>query len=141
MLETKAFSIGDVLSVTTGILVSHDHSTGVFNILEWMTGEILFHHQLTRAMDACAPVLLELYPQLKDIVPPTYLGNDVDAIFQWVDDQAENYGHWFEVPKLEEGVYLPLDPMFEFIQGVNPAETLLLPTDNPHVVAFKEKNR
>lgn len=54
---TKEFSLGDVLSITTGRLVSERHMDGVYDILNWMTGDNLFTHQLPRAAEACAPVL------------------------------------------------------------------------------------
>lgn len=104
MTETKSFHIGDVLSITTGVLVSHDHIGGVYNILDWMTGETLMTHQLPRASRACKPVLTKAFLQLSEIIPPTYLGTDSDAIFKWLDMQGEQYGEWHEVPKLPDGV-------------------------------------
>lgn len=113
MSELKSFHLGDVLSITTGILVSHDHVQGVYNILDWMTGESLFSHQLGRAADTALPVLKAEFPQLNDIVSPTYLRGNQDLIFEWVDMQAERYGQWFYVPKLAEGLYIPQDPLVE----------------------------
>lgn len=115
MTETKKFQIGDVLSITTGALVSHDHMGGIYNILDWMTGETLFTHQLPRAMEVAQPVLKEAFPVLAEIVFPKYLeGGEADAIFTWVDTQAELYGEWWEVPQLAEGVYEPMDPISEY---------------------------
>ena len=115
MTETKKFQIGDVLSITTGALVSHDHMGGIYNILDWMTGETLFTHQLPRAMDAAQPALKKAFPALAEIEFPKYLVNgEKDAIFTWVDTQAELYGEWWEVPRLGEGVYVPMDPISEY---------------------------
>lgn len=115
MTETKKFQIGDVLSITTGALVSHDHMGGIYNILDWMTGETLFTHQLPRAMDVAQPALKEAFPALAEIEFPKYLVNgEKDAIFTWVDTQAELYGEWWEVPRLAEGVYVPMDPISEY---------------------------
>jgi hypothetical protein len=36
---TRAFHLGDILSVTTGCLVSPRGIAGVCDILNWMTGE------------------------------------------------------------------------------------------------------
>jgi hypothetical protein len=62
--ETKKFHIGDVLSITTGLLVSPDHIGGVYNILNYMTRDNLFTHQLGRAADECKPYLLKQFPWL-----------------------------------------------------------------------------
>jgi hypothetical protein len=115
MTETKQFHIGDVLSITTGALVSHDHMGGIYSILDWMTGETLFTHQLPRALEAAQPVLKEAFPTLAEIEFPKYLeGGEKDAIFTWVDTQGELYGELWEVPKLAEGVYVPMDPISEY---------------------------
>jgi len=37
---------------------------GVYDILNYMTGDSLFTHQLPRASDECKPFLLEQFPQL-----------------------------------------------------------------------------
>lgn len=60
----KEFSLGDVLSITTGRLLSERHIDGVYDILNWMTGDDLFTHQLPRAGRACEPWLIEQYPTL-----------------------------------------------------------------------------
>ena len=62
--ETKKFHIGDVLSITTGLLVSPDHIGGVYQILNYMTRDNLFTHQLGRAADECKPYLLKQFPWL-----------------------------------------------------------------------------
>lgn len=115
MTETKTFRIGDVLSITTGRLVSHDHIGGVYAILDWMTGESLFTHQLGRASEVCKPVLDEAFPELTYINYPAGL-KDKDAIFTWVDTQGELYGEHWEVPKLPEGLYVPEDPIGELFK-------------------------
>lgn len=63
-MSTKEFHLGDVLSITTGRLVSPRHMDGVYEILNFMTGEDLFTHQLPRASDECKPFLIEQFPQL-----------------------------------------------------------------------------
>lgn len=60
----KPFHIGTVLSITTGKLLSLDRMAGVYRILDYMTGESLYTHQLGRAAETCKPHLLEQFPQL-----------------------------------------------------------------------------
>ena len=63
-MQTKQFHLGDVLSITTGRLVSPRHIDGVYDILNFMTGDNLFTHQLPRASDECKPYLVAQFPQL-----------------------------------------------------------------------------
>lgn len=64
MNESREFHIGDILSVTTGRLISPRHMEGVYDILNYMTGDNLFTHQLPRAADECRPYLLKQHPDL-----------------------------------------------------------------------------
>jgi hypothetical protein len=66
----KTFHIGDVLSVTTGKLISLNHMLGVHELLEYMMGHGVFTHQLPRAGDACEPCLLQQFPWLSDLQVP-----------------------------------------------------------------------
>lgn len=64
MNSIAKFHISDVLSVTTGYLVSTRHIQGVYDILNHMTGENLFTHMLPAASDLCQPRLREQFPDL-----------------------------------------------------------------------------
>jgi hypothetical protein len=65
----KLFHISDVLSVTTGRLVSTRHIEGVYEILNFLTGDNLFTHQLPRANRECEPWLRTQFPQLMEDAP------------------------------------------------------------------------
>jgi hypothetical protein len=65
--EKKKFHIGDVLSIIPGRLISPDHVGGVYNILNWMTGDNLMTHQLPRASRECEPYLREQHPDLTSV--------------------------------------------------------------------------
>lgn len=60
----KNFHISDILSVTTGRLVSNRHIEGVYDILNFLTGDNLFTHQLPRASRECEPWLKTQFPYL-----------------------------------------------------------------------------
>ena len=60
----QLFHISDVLSVTTERLVSSRHMDGIYEILNFLTGDNLFTHQLPRAMDECRPWLRSTFPNL-----------------------------------------------------------------------------
>lgn len=60
----RLFHISDVLSITTGRLVSRRHMDGLYDILNFLTGDSLFTHQLPRAMRECEPWLRVQFPKL-----------------------------------------------------------------------------
>jgi hypothetical protein len=64
----REFDLGDVLSITTGRLVSPRRMKGVADILSYMTGESLLTHSLLRAGDICKPEIIRQHPQLGEIV-------------------------------------------------------------------------
>ena len=108
---SKLFHIGDVLSITTGRLVSPTHMDGVYAILNYMTGDSLFTHQLPRASRECAPWLLRQHPQL-----------DSDDIRRRVEDLVARLGlqsaepnqvvrDWLAEVVAVYGAELPVDPI------------------------------
>jgi hypothetical protein len=63
-METRQFHLGDILSISHERLVSPRHIGGVYDILNFMTGDNLFTHQLPRASRECKPWLLRQLPFL-----------------------------------------------------------------------------
>jgi len=108
--KRKRFHIGDVLSVTTGHLVSPSHMKGIYDILNYMTGDSLFTHQLPRASDECKPNLLEQYPQLAKI--------DASSVNEtnwkkWLKQQEKKYGKSFLIKRLPPELHRFIDPISE----------------------------
>lgn len=60
----KRFHISDVLSATTGRLLSTRKMDGIYEILNHLTGDSLYTHQLPRAFRECKPFLLAQFPML-----------------------------------------------------------------------------
>lgn len=63
-MKTKEFCVSDVLTITTGKLLSKRHVEGVYEILNYLSGDNLYTHQLGRGMEAYAPYLKSLFPEL-----------------------------------------------------------------------------
>lgn len=106
---TRAFHLGDILSITTSCLVSPRHMDGIYDILNYMTGISLFSHELPKAADACRGPLLTQHPDLVAIVPPHDFGADPEAgVTVWLAAQVERYGETREVEPLAE--YPRTDP-------------------------------
>ena len=94
----RKFHIGDVLSITTKKLVSLEGMAGIYQILDYMTGESNYTHELGRAGNACRPVLLEQFPQLKE---ETGEGVNSDNWKNYLKEMEVKYGEFLEVKKLK----------------------------------------
>ena len=113
----KEFHIGDILSVTTRHLVSLRLMDGVYDILDFMTGESLMTHQLPRASDACRPNLLEQFPQLTAVDASEVTAKNWEA---WLKKQVKEYGENLMVNSLPEGTYQAQDPIMELLDMMEP---------------------
>jgi hypothetical protein len=110
-----------VLSITTGRLLAPNGIGGVYEILNWMTGDNLYTHQLPRVCDECKPYLLEQHQQLRDL--------DVEHVTaeNWGEVLAElmvRFGPELEVQKLPAGVHWEIDPISELAEKVHPSKII-----------------
>ena len=85
----RAFHIGDVLSVYSGFLVSNRHMDGVYDTLNYLTGDELFTHQLPRAAEECHGWLERLHPLLKEI---DCSGLNPETLPRWLAGIVAKYG-------------------------------------------------
>lgn len=118
MPETRDFHLGAILSVTTGHLLAPSGISGVHELLDFMTGDTLFTHQLPRACDECAPALLAQHPQLAGIGVPEF--TDPADVDPWVTRQAGRFGEQLPVAPLAPGVHEfkgPLTELAEMLGG------------------------
>lgn len=123
MAEPREFHIGDILSVTTGRLLSPRLMTGVYDILDFMTQDRLFTHQLPRACDECAPHLLRLHPALADV--------DVSEIngINWrerLDALIATFGETLPVTTLPDHAHEYIDPVSEIVETVHPSRVVII---------------
>lgn len=116
MSETREFHLGDILTITTGRLVSPRHIDGVYDILNFMTGDSLFTHQLPRGMEECQGPLLAQHPDLAAIVPPEDFGPDPEAgVAAWLAEQVAVYGEMREVAPLAADEHTHIDAITEML--------------------------
>lgn len=118
-MTTKTFHLGDVLTITTGRLVSPRHMEGVYDILNWMTGDNLMTHQLPRACDECAGPLLAQHPDLAAVTVPVEFGDGSEgsaqrAVDEWLAAQVTAFGETREVAPLSTEDHTRIDPFDEF---------------------------
>lgn len=110
-MVTKTFNLSDVLSITTGVLLSDRKMDGVYDILNFMTRDDLYTHQLPRARDAVLPSLLQQFPQLTDIVVPKF--DTPESVEPWLQTQRDLFGDTFVVSPVAEGTFVRIDPITE----------------------------
>jgi hypothetical protein len=123
--QTKDFPTLDVLSTATGVLVSEGGIGGVYEVLNWMTGESVFTHQIPRIGREAAPVLLAAHPTLaaayqeaKQITPKNW---------RWFASLwLGRYGATIAVPKFMPVDHEKIDPLSELVEKVHPDNIIVV---------------
>jgi hypothetical protein len=128
MPETRDFHLGDILSVTDGHLVSPRHMDGVYDIMNWLTGESLYTHQLVLAREECRTELLRQHPQLAEVDS----GDEMNAgnWREWLARMVEKYGETLPVaplPKREAKYDSPIGDLVEMLDGDTSRITVVEP--------------
>jgi hypothetical protein len=122
---TATFELGAVLSVTTGKLLCDIGR--VYDILNHMTGDSLFTHQLPRACRICGPHLLKQHPQLAGIdASNVNTANWRKSLKAWV----EQYGSSLPVEPLPIGDYVHRNPIEEACDMVGVDRVVVVRDDN-----------
>lgn len=89
-MKTKMFSIGDILCITTGRLVSSRGIEGIYDILGFMMDETLWTHQLPDASKICKPLLLEQFPWLDSPEVDFAVGELAEMLERTEDKDTQN---------------------------------------------------
>jgi len=93
----KKFHLGVVLSVTSGKLLAPIGN--LYKILDYMTGEELYTHELPSYNKLCKPYILEKYPNLANVDTSEV---NRDNWKEFLDKQVSIYGEYLEVPKAKD---------------------------------------
>lgn len=122
---TKNFPTADVLSTITGRLISD--IGGVYEVLNWMTSESVFTHQLPRISGEATPVVVALHPELQAAV------DEADQFTttnwqEWRDRWLDRYGPIISVPKFNIAQHERIDPLSEAAQTFPPDHIVVVRT-------------
>lgn len=120
----RVFPLADILTMTTGLLLSHRHMDGVYDIANWMTGDDLMTHQLPRAGAVCGPALLAQHPNLAGVVPSPDL--DEHNLRTWLRDAEREHGDELPVTPLAPGVWGHQDPIEELCDMVGAERVIVV---------------
>lgn len=112
IVQPKKFNLGAVLTVTTGRLLCPIDE--LYQILDHMTGDQLFTHQLPRAGEECKEPLLQQHPHLRDVVVPPI--NSEEDCLEWLTQQSRYFGAELEVAPLNPDDHTSIDPLTELAQ-------------------------
>lgn len=128
-MNTKTFHVGDILTITTGLLVSPTHMEGAYKILDWVTDDTLFTHQLPRASRAAEPYLRKWFPDLAAVDTPVFSEDDAELeVAEWLDKIVAQHGETREVPQIPEGAYTHINPLQELVDIMQDPDR----RDNPY---------
>lgn len=108
------FELADILSITTGRLLSHRHMEGVYEILNHLTGDNLMTHQLPRAAETCRPALLAQHPQLDGVQPPD--GMETPELWTWLAEAEAAHG--MRLPVTPIAAWEHRDPIAELVEMI-----------------------
>lgn len=99
-MATRTFPLADVLSITTEKLLSRRHMDGIYELLNFMTGQDVYTHQIGHAVDKAKPALLAQHPHLTDVQPPDDL--DKPDLMAWLIETERTHGEELEVAPLTD---------------------------------------
>jgi len=119
--RTTSFPTVDVLSTITGMLVGS--IGGVYEVLNWMTGESVFTHQLPRISREAQPVIVAMHPTLQQAVDEAEQVTPENWT-AWRDLWLERYGPTIEVPKMNHHEHERVDPLSEAAEHFRPDQII-----------------
>jgi hypothetical protein len=142
----KVFHISDVLTVTTGRLVSASHMDGVYDILNFLTGDSLYTHALPRAMKECEPWLRAQFPTLFPDNPLMEgLISGLDSNLANIEgDRKPAIARWVESVRVATGLpeHLPVYEMGADMHTViDPIEELEAMVGKDRVIVVEKESR
>ena len=104
--------LGDILSVTTGKLVSRDHIGGVYNLCNFITGASNITHQLPRVADEIRPEIFKQHPKLINLNMSEYPKQlTEESVKEWLTKQEAIFGKTLQLQAMES--YVGVHPLQE----------------------------
>lgn len=120
---TKEFPTADVLSTITGVLVGK--IGGVYEVLNWMTSESVYTHQIPRISREAQPVVIAAHPELAQAIDEAEQVN-TDNWQEWLARWLDRYGETIAVPKFTADSHERIDPISELAEHVHPDKIVVV---------------
>lgn len=96
-MAKQTFPLGDILYITTGVLLSERGISSIYDILKFMVGEKVFSIQIPRIRQECIRYVLDELPWLADIDAS---GVNEENWRDWLDVQIALYGEFHEISSI-----------------------------------------
>lgn len=110
-MTEHTFSIGQVLTALTGrLLCSVDD---LYAVLNYLTGESLYTHQLPRAFRVAAPHVAQQFP---DLAVLDWSGVNQETWKSWLAEQEQRFGKTLTLEPLPTGAYEAQEPLSELAE-------------------------
>lgn len=110
---SKNFKLGQVLTVTSGFLLCSIDE--LYQVLNYLTNDNLYTHQLPRAADAVKPQILAQFPELDIPIPKMSTEEQVEKFVNALID----VGFKKEYPLEPVSDWQSRDPLVELIEMMN----------------------
>ncbi len=115
----RKFPLADVISVGSGYLVSAKGISAVYEVLNFMTGESIYTHQIPRVSREAAVVLVNQHPFLAivfDEAKAVTKDNWAEKVAGW----EARYGAEISIKPMSEESHERIDPLSELSEKVGP---------------------
>jgi hypothetical protein len=136
-MKTRQFHLGDILSVSHDRLVSLSLMDGLCKILNFMTGDELFTHQLPRASRECRPHLKRQLPFLDSpeidfaeaelgelLNTPSGKRDPENVVKGWLVKMVAKYGEMHPVEPIPTADHERRNPLTELAEMVGPERVI-----------------
>lgn len=126
MSESRTFPLADVLSVTTGRMLSRTRMDGMGALLNYMTGQDRFTDRMIparatlAAANAAKAALIEQRPFLADLKPPA--DADPADLMAWLIEVERVHGEEITVaplPRLADAIRAAAESMATAVEGAS----------------------
>ena len=108
----RTFDLGTVLTVTSGrVFTSIDN---FYDILNYLSNDKIYTHQIPRVITIAKSYVLERYPQLDGVGKDVVINNKQD-VETFIGEQKSIYGDSFVLSPMTGEIYQHIDPIDELI--------------------------
>jgi hypothetical protein len=128
--EFRRFHIGDIITVSTGVMVSPGNISSVRRLIQHMINRRLLDFQLIEATDLVRPHLRQAFAWLDNFDRDAILQLPTGSLPDWVVEQASQYGASHLVERLPAGTWVDRDPIAELKSKMLPGAQLVTMLDN-----------
>ena len=119
-MSTEQFPIGAILTVTHGKLMCDIGQ--VYKILNFMTGDNLYTHQLSRVFEECKPAIMRQHPHLTDWIDDVDGGN----VLARLADAERQFGKSLPIATLADGDHERIDALSELAERIHPDNIIVV---------------